>query len=260
MATMFNYESVNAQIPTYSNILTFTSPVVLIPTNTNSISYGGGYYPNQNPQVQVSSVGSCRYLIVSLNGSKNGLDLSTNISVTRYYSSATNYTQNFLTNINTNYFIPSGAVLVFAMNPTNKTVTSTVPVFKLTNSTGQNYGAGCWNITNGFYLCYNTSLLTTNFDAQVTTAYYTNPTSGTVTEIPYIATNKTIYIDRWVPQNVFVCTTNNGSSWLTNNQLGSKMTGYLSDSGEWNHDLTNNYYAVLCKSNTNTIVYVYRMP
>jgi len=249
-----------AQVPTYTNILTFTSPVRLLPTNP-SVSYGYYGSPYGGAQVQVSSIGQARYLILTLNGYKDGLDIATNISYSRNYNQfGSNYVLEAFTNILTNLTIPSGGVFVFPMNPTNKSVTSQTPVFKLTNSSGMNSAYGVWNITNGFGLAFSTSILRTNYTTQGNNGGWYNTNTGQYVNVSYTTTNKYIFVDRWVQQSVLLYTTNSGSTWITNSSLMSGSPGYITDSGEGNHDLTNNYQAVLSQSNTNFIVKVYRIP
>jgi hypothetical protein len=245
----------NAQVPSYTNILTFTSPVRLVATNTNVFRLGGataimGSQQTYLPSIQVSSIGSARYLILALNGSTDGVDKTTNISYYRNYTNGSNYILVATSSIHTNLAIPSGGVFVFPMNPTTKTITSTTPVYKLTNSSQWYSVSGVWNVTNGFRASYFSSSLTTNTSIMTMVGPYGS----------YTVTNKAIYIDRSIPKSVTVYTTNIGQTWITSSIPGSGNPGYVSDNEQGNHDLTNNYYAVLSQSNTNSIVQVYRFP
>lgn len=245
---------VQAQVPAPVNILTFTSPVRLIPTNTNSGSEPWQQY-NGYPQVRVSSIGSARYLILTLDGQTDGRDITTNITITRNYTATNRFTVVRTTNLSTNVWVPSGGVFVFPMNPTTRLLTSTRPIQISTNFSSY-YAGGLWNLTNGYGLSYYSAVLrsTTNI-----TTNYAWPDG--VTSISFPTTNISTYLDRWgFPNSVLVYTTNSGSSWVTNSAFGSGIPGFLSESSEGNHDLTNNYHAVLSRTGTNFIVRVFRFP
>jgi len=246
--------SIQAQVPTITSILNFKSPIKLIPTNSQIFA--------PNPSVDVSSIGSCRYLILSLNGQSEAMDANTNISYYRNYGTNTNgtFTNVYQTNVYTNGFIPTGAVFIFPMNQTTKTVTSSTPVYSFINSFGGSdcSGSGVWNLTNGFALSYNSGTVRTNLDVYTQQGNYWNGKSNVT--VSYAITNKYIWTDRYTPNSFLLYTVNNGTTWLTNAAFGSNINGFVNDGGQGNHDLTNSYYAALCRSNTNIWVQVYRYP
>jgi hypothetical protein len=223
----------HAQVPTYINILTFTSPVRLVPTNTSLSGQGGGSatmgsQQAYRPSIQVSSIGSARYLILALNGQTDGLDIQKEIFNSRNYDGITlKYTLETQTNFYTNFFIPSGGVFVFPMNPVTKNLTSQTPVFKFTNSSGWNSVSGVWNVTNGFRLAYSTSTWRTN--TNIWTMVGPVISRESVTPDSYMVTNKLIFLDRYVPKSVTVYTTNGGVAWNTNSIPGSGNPGYVAD-------------------------------
>jgi len=245
---------IQAQVPTITSILNFKSPINLIPTNSQIFA--------PNATVDVSSIGSCRYLILSLNGNSEAIDLGTNITYYRNYGTNTNgtYTTVYQTNTDIKGFIPTGAVFIFPMNQTTKTVTSSSPVYSFTNSYGGSdcSGSGVWNLTNGFALSYNSGTVRTNLDVFTNQSGYWNGKSNVT--VSYAITNKYIWTDRYTPNSFLLYTVNNGTTWLTNAAFGSKINGFVNDGGQGNHDLTNSYYAALCRSNTNIWVQVYRYP
>jgi hypothetical protein len=210
------------------------------------------------PSIQVSSIGSARYLILALNGSTDGVDKTTNISYDRNYTNGSNYILVASSSIYTNLVIPSGGVFVFSMNPITKNLTSQIPVFKFTNSSGWNSVSGVWNVTNGFRMAYSTSIWRTN--TNILTMLAPVISRDSVTPDSYMVTNKVIFLDRYIPKSVTVYTANGGATWNTNSIPGSGNPYYVTDNEQGNHDLTNNYYAVLSQSNTNSIVQVYRFP
>lgn len=226
-------------LPTnFTKILTFTSPFAVPATIAQNFFSPG--QPNfdyaQNPSSStpawpgISSIGSSRFLILSINGQRNLDVVTTNIITTRNPENTNQIITT--TNTETNRGLrPYGGLFVFAMNPSTRMVSSAVPVYQNTN--GQFfYGDGTWNMTNGFSLSYN----------QVKTI--TNRVVGTNFS-GHGETNTTIYRDDYgIYHSLILFTTNNGATWTTNSVAGSGVSNYLSDNTTLNPDLTNNYRAV----------------
>jgi hypothetical protein len=211
--------AIQAQVPAITSILNFRSPMQLIPTNSQIFA--------PLPSVAVSSIGSCQYLILSFNGNSQAIDLGTNITYHRNYGTNTNgaYTTVYQTNTDIKGFIPTGAVFIFPMNQTTKTVTSSSPVYSFTNSYGgfDCSGRGVWNLTNGFALSYNSGTVRTNLDVFTNQSGYWNGKS--YVEVSYTVTNQYIWTDRYTPNSFLLYTTNKGTTWLTNTSFGSKIQG-----------------------------------
>jgi len=227
--------------PNFTRILTFTSPFVVAPAPPYFQS-GGPNYRSSSPTpawAGISSVGSARYLILTINGQRQETNLTTNIITTRSSTNVSRVTTT--TNITTNSGSGEyGGIFIFAMNPATRPVSSAVPVY--TNTNGLHfYGEGVWNLSNSFALSYNQAQVITN--RVIGTNFIYLP--GGTNPVAVGETNTTIYLDKYAQyHSLILTTTNNGLTWAGNSVAGSGIANYLSDNSTWNPDLTNNYRVV----------------
>lgn len=257
--------STQAQVPTASPILTFTSPVRLWPTNTNSMLWNTWSTVWNDVGVEVGSAGSTSYLTLALRGKTDPSDMSTNITITRSYYATNgtplypNYRNITETNIYTNEIgSPNGGFFVFRMNPATKTLISQLPVFSDTGKSGYE-GGGAGNITNAVGYGYRTFRIVTNTEVQTRTESVWTGTTNT--NVSIVTTNKHISTDWSLRNDRIIFTTNNGTSWspLLSFSASSSTNGYINCDGVGVREMSNNFLGVISRSGTNFIVNVYRI-
>lgn len=218
----------------FTKILTFSPASPTLTTATD----GWGTW---RPSVSVNSVGRSHYLLLTYNQYANGIQVTTNRPVGAAQSVWTNYEAK-----------PSGVVFVFKMNPTDRTVVGTNPVFTMAIPSAHHYSVGsAWNSTNAFGFYYALPTVVTN----VRTNYDINP--------PRRETN--IWTDLYGRKvEGIMQTTNQGSTWQTNLSLGSGIQNFVALNGAGHEDLTNTYLATVRWTNQSSaqrlVFEVYRTP
>lgn len=214
-----------------TKILSFTSSIVFTNTTLNPIADPFSGWTTYRPAGVFASVGSNRFVAIGFNYWTNR-----QVSQTNRVWNGSAYSNTISTYPT---IVPMGSLFIFRYANANSL--GPTPVLTLNNPNHHTY-----EVTGSF--------LTTNSLALT----FSTPGQRSFTEINYDYTNRlstNTITDFWLKtEDVLITTTNNGSTWQTNNNLGTRNTNYIIATGTGIPDLANDLWVDFKRGISNRVV------
>jgi hypothetical protein len=203
-----------------TNILSFTSSATIAQNPALPWGFTAGY---MRPEGSFATVGSNKFLAIAFNYATNNTSFETN------KSSGT-------TSVMTNEYNPRPLGVAYVFKFTSSNVVNPSPVLSLTNTQNHTYSfSGSYISTNSIAISYFTAVVATNVYGSI----YTNITT-----------------DYWGKEtSVLLSTTNNGSTWTTNQTLGSVKTNFIVATGSYVPNPNRSFWVNIVKGTNGKAVF-----